>query len=321
MSRTLHFSLADDRLHRAFATLDQAVTRDGRRRGCELYTANALWGQRGERFLPGFLHLVRENYGGGLEEVDFRNAAEEARQTINAWVEQQTRSKIKDLIPPEVLTPATTLVLTNAVYFKGKWSQPFAKRLTRQEPFFVARDRSVDVSMMHAEESFRYAEDPDVQVLELPYEGDTLSLVAILPRTKDGLPHLERNLSAHRLSRWVGQLESKEVGVSLPKFRLTKEFKLSKELTSLGMIQAFSTKADFSGMNEQHDLHISEVVHKAFVELNEEGTEAAAATGVVIAKPAARAETTFRADHPFLFLIRHVPSGSILFLGRVGDPT
>jgi serpin B len=319
MARVLHFGLGQDRLHPAFAELARQLEKAGKVRGCRLEFANALWGQAGHPFLGEFVDLTREHYGAGLMDVDFVRATEPARQAINLWVDGRTQGRIKDLLPKGVLTVDTRLVLTNAVYFLGCWEKPFPKQQTRPQPFDLAAGGKIDVPMMQQDESFRYFGDERLQGLELPYKGDELTMVLLLPRKADGLPALEDDLAAGKLDGWLKRLLRERVMVYLPRFKVTSEFSLKQVLSDLGMSSAFEPgSADFAGMDGRKQLFIQAVVHKAFVEVNEVGTEAAAATGVAVgdeSKP-----PSFRADRPFLFLIRHNRTGAVLFLGRVVDP-
>ncbi len=317
MEQVLHFEVTTERLHQAFSQL----TGQGAKGGYQLSVANALWGQQGVGFLKKFLDLTEKHYGAGLRQVDFAAATEAARKTINAWVEKETQGKIKDLIQPGVLNALTRLVLTNAIYFKGTWAEQFDKKATRDAPFTLATRQQVKVPMMHKTENFGYTEAEDFQALELAYAGDDLSMVIFLPREADGLLALEKKLSLENLESWLGGLRRQTVQVSVPRFAITSEFGLQEVLKSLGMTDAFSGAADFSGMTGRKDLFISAVIHKAFVDVNEEGTEAAAATAVVMMRSAApRPPVVFRADHPFLFLIRDNASDSILFIGRLVNP-
>jgi serpin B len=321
MAEVLHFALPQERLHPAFAAIT-ADLGDETRHGYELVAANRLWGQEGYTFLPGFLGITREHYGAELAQVDFAGNTERARQAINGWVEKQTREKIKELIARGILDALTRLVLTNAVYFKGNWESQFDEKLTREGRFTVARDRRVSVPMMHQESQFKYAALPKLQVLEMPYAGEDLSMLVVLPSEVDGLSRLERSLSAEGLAEWTERLRKAKVSVFLPRFTTTCQFELKAVLAAMGMPEAFHrVRADFSGMNGKRDLCISAVIHKAFVDVNEEGTEAAAATAVVMRlKSAPRPSPVFRADHPFLFIIRDNRTGSLLFVGRVADP-
>ncbi len=322
MAKVLHFKLEQLLLHAAFRALNDRVLGGKKERAYQLHVANALWGQKGHRFLDFYLELVRANYGAGLRQVDFMRATEEARQRINAWVEEQTQDKIKELIKRGILDRLTTLVLTNAIYFKGNWASRFDVKQTRDEPFTLLDGKKVNVPMMHQAAKFKYVGDKSVQTLELPYVDDELSMIVLLPRKGDGLPALERSLTKNNLAKWLSGLREQEVEVALPRFKSTWACELQNELKSMGMTDAFSLPAaDFSGMTGEQDLLIDKVIHKAFVDVNEEGTEAAAATAVVAKlKSVPVTPAVFRADHPFMFLIRDNRSGSILFLGRLMSP-
>ncbi|MCX5655335.1 MAG: serpin family protein [Planctomycetota bacterium] len=311
-------------IHAAYAKLLAGLSAAREKQGYELSAANALWGQKGYAWLPGFLGVVKTNYGAGLEEVDFVKNAEGARQTINAWVEKETREKIKDLIPQGVLDGLTRLVLTNAIYFKGDWDHAFKKDRTKDEDFFAEGGRKVKAPMMNQSEHFGYMDGGEFQALEMPYKGDALSMVILLPKKEDGLAALEKTLSAETVAGWLAKLARREVYVTVPKFKTTAQFMLADTLKAIGMPLAFDPgKADFSGMDGKKDLFISAVIHKAFVDVSEEGTEAAAATAAVAPSapaPPSEPPPVFRADHPFIFLIRDKRSGCILFLGRVVNP-
>lgn len=321
MAKALHFPYGPEKLAPAIGALHQRLNAQGKDRGYQLRTANALWGQEGFEFRPQFLKLTRDHFGAGLHNVDFR-AAEQARQTINRWVEKETTDKIKDLLPQGRVNPDTRLVLTNAIYFKGDWAEQFRKDLTSEEPFKLPAGESVKAPLMNKTDRFRYYEGDTFQILQLPYKGHELSMVVLLPKAADGLPGFEKRLTADNLTAWLGQLREDKVIVTLPKFTVTSQFTLNGPLQKMGMKRAFSQQADFSGVNGRTDLWITAVVHKAFVELNEEGTEAAAATGVVagVKSVAPRPPPVVRADHPFMFLIRDDQTGSVLFLGRLVNP-
>ena len=319
MADVLHFSLEQERLHPAFAALESSVKAAGDGSNCTLHVANALWGQQGYGFLDGFLALNRKHYGAGFREVDFVQAAEQARQTINTWVAKQTQQIIKELLRKGDLDPADVLVLTNAIYFKGDWASRFDRQHTQDAPFRISETKQVVVPMMRQFQEFPFASGDDLDVLELPYDGDRLSMVVLLPKQVDGLATVEASLSRENLERWLGRLRQQAVRVSLPRFKLDFRADLAKTLAGLGMTDAFSgSKADFSGMTGRRDLFIGLVIHQAQVDVNEEGTEAAAATAVKMKRGPAPAE--FVANHPFLFLIRDKQTGSILFLGRVLNP-
>jgi serpin B len=313
------------RLHRAFAAVNGEVNRAGAKGPSELLVANALWTQVGLATVPAFQSTVKTLYGGALTPLDFRKAPEASRRTINAWVEQQTRDRIKDLVPEGAINPDTRVVLTNAIYFKGAWRYAFPEKATRNEAFMVsAATTARDVPLMRQRRTFPYLDGGSFQALELPYGAGEQSMIVFLPRKLDGLADLEKTLSAARLAVWLGQLSPRDVDVTLPRFKVTAEFQLKDALTTLGMPIAFSSGADFSGMATGEPLALSAVIHKAFVDVNEKGTEAAAATGAMISTTSARLPepepVQFRADHPFFFVIRDNGTGSLLFAGRLVDP-
>jgi len=329
MAKVLRFSLPENRVHASFKKLGDSLNPGGKERPYQLSVANALWGQKGYKFLDPFLGVVNRDYGGGLRGVDFAGNTEEARKTINTWVEDQTQEKIKDLIPRDLLTPAVRLVLTNAIYFKGDWASQFDKKQTSEQRFSLATPKGfrglvprVRVPMMRQKGKFGYLETPTMQVLEMPYEGGDLAMMILLPRDgyTESLVGVEKSLSAENLKKWASSLRQQEVVVSLPRFKTAGSYGLKKALVSMGMTDAFSDAADFSGMDGTKDLFISAVLHKAFVDVNEEGTEAAAATAVVMQLKGISRLMVFKADHPFLFLIRHERTGSVLFMGRMMNP-
>lgn len=320
MADVLHFDLPQDRLPLLFSELIQDLYTTPEESGYQLNIANALWGQQGELFLKEFLSLIKQSYRGGFYEVDFAKKGENARQTINKWVEEKTQDKIKELILPPDLTPLTMLVLTNAIYFKGYWSSQFKKENTKDTPFKLITGEEVDTPIMYQKAEFNYAEDDITQILEMSYIGNKLSMIILLPKKENGLKQLEGRFTIENFRSWISMLREQEVNVWVPKFKVTSRFYLEEILKEMGMSDAFSCPpADFSGMIRRKDLFISHVIHKAFVDVNEEGTEAAAATAVVVMKGISMPKT-FKADHPFIFMIRDNRSGSILFLGRVMDP-
>ncbi len=328
MIQTLHLPEGES-AHVGFRKLNESINgaENEPARPYTLLTSNALWSRKGDHFLAEFLTTARESYDAGLNEVDFRGDTERARKTINARVAEKTRDKIKELIGPSVLSPATALVLTNAIYFKADWRDTFPEYLTNKNDAFTKADgRATPVNMMRQSESKPYAywDGGSFRMLQLPYLGGTLAMDILLPKTADGLPALEAMLTEAKLTEWTGKLTSQPVKVELPKFRLEESFELSHILKDLGMVRAFDgSTADFSGMTGNRELAISAVIHKAFVDVSEKGTEAAAATAVTMTRSAMVARpqfVTFRADHPFLFLIRDLRSGSVLFLGRLVEP-
>jgi serpin B len=332
MRHALRLTLKDEAMHAAFAQTVKGL-KPGEDGGYMLTLANRLWGQKGYKWLDSFLNIAQTYYGGGLNEVDFAGATEEAWRTINAWVETTTHQRITDVIPKGGVDRLTRLVLVNAIWFKGEWLYPFEKAATQDGPFSVNSTETVTAPLMHRQGGgYRYAEGDGVQILELPYRGDTLSMVVLLPQAKDGLARLESSLTNETPEAWMGRVgvpAARDVDVYLPKFKMTWGTKEMKEsFTALGMAIPFEIgKADFSGINgiappADEALSIAKIFHKAFVEVNEEGTEATAATAVQMAPLAApfSSPPVFRADHPCIFLIRDTVSGSILFLGRLLNP-
>jgi serpin B len=329
MAAAMHFDKDVAKTCDGYAALIKKVSGNEKPRGFKLSTANALWGQKGYGFLPDYLTRLKTSFGAGASELDFAADTEDARKTINTWVEKETQDKIKDLIGPGVLKKETALVLTNAVYFKAAWMEQFDKVATKDGEFTVAADQKVTVPMMSKYMKYgQYSETDELQVLQMPYAESRMSMAILLPRKVDGLPALEKSLTADRLSAWLAAYdkEAPHVNVTLPRFKMTARFELSKTLADMGMNLAFDPrKADFKGINGgKQPLWIDLVIHKAFADVNEEGTEAAAATAIV-ATPAnghgsPRKVREFRADHPFLFLIRDTDSGAILFMGRVANP-
>lgn len=322
MAGVLHFTLEQKKLHASFSDFRKLLNTAGEQGDFELITANSLWLQEGYPFKNEFLSLIKDAYGSSLNTVDYIKQSEQARVTINAWVEKNTREKIKDLIQKGMIDRLTRLVLANAIYFKGIWREQFDKAQTTAMPFYTTVKESKQAQFMHLKKDFGYAQNTVCQILELQYKGGQLSMLVLLPVKKDGLASLESALSADKLSEWCGTMETREVKVFLPKFTMTSEFSLKQTLAAMGMAEPFSNTADFSGMSDRKDLQISEVVHKAFVEVNEKGTEAAAATAVMMRAYAAPPTeiVEFKADHPFVFIIRETGTNAILFIGRCALP-
>jgi serpin B len=316
MGEALHFVLPQERLHPAFNFLDLAITGRSEQEGIKLNVANAFWGQLGHPFLQEYIDLLGENYGAALRLLDFQNTPEACRIHINDWVSDQTEGKIEDLLPPGSIAPLTTLVLTNAIYFKGTWRYQFDPRFTHDGPFKLLDGSEVTVPMMSQEAVFGYTTGDGYQAVELPYMGEELSMVILLPELEK-FREFERKLDPEDLETVLTELRPRDVQLTMPKFSFTSGFSLKDMLFALGMPSAFSGEADFSGMNGMRDLWIDNVYHKAFVKVNEEGTEAAAATGVVMVRSA---PYEVQVNHPFIFLIRDRETGAILFLGRVVNP-
>lgn len=321
MKTTLRFNLADDRLHPAFAKLIGQLNAEGKKRPFQLTVANRLWGQKDYGFLPEFSKIGQDHYGAGLEEVDYVGATEAARLKINGWVEEKTKDKIKDLIPKGVLNDLTRLVLTNAIYFKAPWMNPFDPKQTKPGDFQLANGKTVKAPMMHSHDRGNFAAFDAFSMVQIPYEGHEQSMIVLLPKKNDGLSDLEKKLTSENLNTWMKKLSTHIVDLKLPKFKVTAEFKLNDVLKEMGMKDAFVFgKADFSGMATSEKLYITAVLHKAFVDVNEAGTEAAASTAIVVGTRSLPPPATFHADRPFIFLIRDHRTGTILFLGRVANP-
>lgn len=321
MANTLHFNLPQEDLHKSFYDLSNLLVSNGK--GYQLSIANALWGQIGYKFNKDFIDITNRYYGAGFREVDYIDPEnrENTRQIINKWVEDKTNNKIRNLIGPRDLNNLTRLVLTNAIYFKGRWEIQFDPKKTKDSPFYISDKKKVNVPMMEQSGEFRYMEDDEVQVLELPYSGKDLSMVIILPRPEISLSKVEKELSIEKLRYWISGLSKNIVDVYIPRFKMENRFVLNETLQRLGMVSAFDTRfADFSGMTPRAELYISKVIHQSFIEVNEEGTEAAAATAVIMGGKALAMNPVFRADRPFIFLIRDTRSGSILFIGRLVEP-
>jgi serpin B len=326
MAETLRFLLDQDNLHPAFNSVDAELAsrgegaqgKDGE--GFRLNIVNAIWGQKDYEFLPAFLDVLAENYGAGLRMLDFISEAEKSRVTINDWVSDQTEGRIKDLIPRGAIDALTRLVLTNAIYFNAAWEFPFNENVTANSPFYPLDGEQVTVPMMRQTESFGYADGKGYQAVELPYDGGELSMVILLPEA-DQFQAFEAGLQAQRVSDIISGLRPTQVALTMPKFEFDSQFELGDTLAAMGMPIAFSGEADFSGMTGGPDLYISQVIHKAFVSVDEAGTEAAAATAVIMratAMPSQPVEVTL--DRPFIFLIRDIDTGAILFVGRVLNP-
>jgi len=318
MADTLHFPLGQAKLHQTFAGLEQGLADILDRGDVSLTTANSIWPQAGLPLLDSYVGQLEKRYGVTVTPLDYVKDSEAARQTINRWVEKKTREKIKDLIPRHSIDPSTAMVLVNAIHFKGNWASRFKERHTAPADFTLSGGKVKKVPTMYQSGSFNVGGDEDVEVLELPYQGGDLSMLILLPRGMQGLASLEKSLTPERLVTLLGGLHEETVNVALPKFTFTwGTTDLAAPLQALGMKDAFTGKADFSGMDGSRSFFISLVLHKAFIEVNEEGSEAAAATAVIMKRALPR---SIRADHPFLFLIRDNTTGSILFLGRVADP-
>lgn len=326
LSKTFHFDSVED-VHSRFQSLNAEVSKRGASHTLKL--ANRLYGEKTYNFLPEFLTSTQKMYGADLAPVDFQHASEDARKEINQWVKGQTEGKIPELLAVGVVDSMTKLVLVNAIYFKGMWEEKFMKQDTTDAPFRLNKKNTKSVKMMYQKKKFffGYISDLKCKVLEMPYQGGELSMVILLPEDIEdestGLKKIEEQITLEKLREWTKRenLENIDVHVKLPRFKIEESYILNSNLGRLGLQDLFnSSKADLSGMSGSRDLFISKIVHKAFVEVNEEGTEAAAATAGIATFCMLLPEEEFTAGHPFIFFIRHNPTANVLFLGRVCSP-
>ncbi|XP_061569378.1 leukocyte elastase inhibitor-like isoform X2 [Cololabis saira] len=327
MSESLKTGDCKDDLHTSFAQLLSQLNKSGA--PYVLSVANRLYGEQSYQFVEDFLGKTRKHYKAELECMDFTKSYDAARLKINSWVEKQTHGKIKDVLAPGVVDGMTRLVLVNAIYFKGNWDKQFKESSTRDAQFRLSKSNQKPVKMMHQKSKFPFAwiRKANCQILEMPYQEKELSMLIFLPNDIEddttGLEKLEKELTYENFVEWTNpdRMKEIEVQVGLPRFKMEEKYDMKNVLVSMGMVDAFDmSKSDFSGMSPANDLVLSEVFHKAFVEVNEEGTEAAAATAAVMMLRCAPRTASFVADHPFLFFIRHNPSNSVLFAGRYCCP-
>ena len=328
MANVLHFTIPKERLSAVFQQLAQELSAGSNGSNAQasdagqnfqITIANSIWGQQDLSFLPAFLKVLQQQFDSPLRKVDFAKSAESARQAINDWAREETKGKISDLLPAGSVDDRTRMVLANAVYFKADWQLPFAHEDTSDKDFHLAKGETATVPMMNQTGSFGYVKASGWQAVELPYQGGRYSMVALLPQTSltDALPEL----TPDGLTSLLKQLSPTEISLTLPKWTYKSGFKLKDALTTLGMGSAFDD-ADFSGMDGRTDLVIDDVYHKAFVAVDEKGTEAAAATGTVMRLASAMTTNAVQVsfDRPFLYLIRDQQTGTILFIGQVADP-
>lgn len=330
LNKALHWEgLPQDKLH-SEEKVFLAVLQESNAKGNEVQAANRLFVQKDFNLVQDFVKGTKKFYGAEIALVDYQEDAEGARREVNKWVEEQTKQKIKNLIAEGVFNNLTRLTLVNAIYFKGFWQNQFNEKATYDQEFFSSESEKMKVKMMHLTARFKHVRDAgklSCQVLEMPYQGKELSMIVLLPHEIQGLAKLEEELTNDKLDEVIESLSKvypEEVEVSLPRFKFTQEFHLNNILAKMGATDMFSEfDADFTGIAPAHaKLYVSHVIHKAFVEVNEKGTEAAAATAVVMNVRAAcvMEPPVFRADHPFLFLIYHKKSRAILFMGRLIKP-
>jgi serpin B len=293
--------------------------------GTDLRLANAIWAQEDFSFLPSYLTRVEKYYDAPLTLLDFTETSnrEESRKRINQWVGEKTNNRIQDLIQPGILDASTRLVLTNAIYFNGGWMFPFDKGATSSSLFHVSKHESIQADFMHQTRSYPYYEDEEIQAISLPYKDSRMALVVILPRSIEGWRMISQVISYERINLVTSEMRTREVQLALPKFTSVLQINLRQELTAMGMGTAFSRHADLSGMTGEKNLFVDEVIHKAFIEVDEQGTEATAATAAIIGlKSSLRDEpVTMNADHPFVFFLLDQQTGCIIFTGRLVKPS
>ncbi len=322
IQQVFHFPKDDNIRRPNFASIYNDINREDRKSTINI--ANALWAQKDYPFLKEYFTTIEKYYGGKVTNLDFIKAPEKSRLTINNWVEKQTQNRIKDLIPPGGINPLTRLIITNAIYFKGEWAWKFDKNLTKEMDFKVSNTKTVKAEMMHMpNKNFRYVETANIQILEMCYMDNDLSMLILLPKDNN-LQEIESLITLENLNGWKKGMLPKTINiVIIPKFKFKSHYYLNEHLSEIGMPTAFSSNADFSGMNGKTDLFISQVIHQASVEVNEEGTVASAVirNELTIGMGGGGESIKFIADHPFIFLIQNRYTGNILFIGRVIDPT
>ncbi len=323
IERVMHFKASGDELARSWSGLLADLDERAEAGKFQWNAANRIWIEKKFSLGKDFVKTMKKSYDAAIKQVDFSGDPEGARGDINDWVAKQTKNKITGLLPGGAVTGATSLVLTNAVYFMGSWEHPFDEKSTVQAEFFVTPARKATVPLMKNMGVYRFAEYDDLSAIALPYRNgagrnDSLSMIVLLPKKTTGLAEIEKKMSADALVRWIAGMGAHEVTVELPRFEVTSFAGLSEQLKSMGMKTAFTPDADFSGIAP--GLFIGEAFHKAYVSVNEKGTEAAAATAILMVRANGGKKFSFRADHPFLFAIRDDKTGAILFIGRVVDP-
>jgi len=320
IKQVFHFT-PEKELHSYFSELIRKLKNVS---GCELNIANALWVQKGYEFKKEFLNIAKKFYDGVVKELNFKTSPEESRKKINRWVEQKTKGKIKELIEKGSISSLTRLILTNAIYFNGEWCHQFNKKLTKEMPFYQINGNEKQVPMMQFEDfkEFNYFEDTIVQVLEMKYKGEKISMIIVLPKNKDGIKNVEEVLNIDILNNWLESMRLTKVDVYFPKFKMERAYTLTENLRGLGISSLFGPEANLSGITGERDLFINEIFHKSYIDVNETGTEATAATGVGFPEsiPMKEKPKIFKADHPFIFLIYDKETRAILFFGRVLEP-
>lgn len=322
IARVMHFGANTADFHSSYGDFLKHIE-GSTGEGLQLRVANRLWGDHAFIADPLYLAMTKKAYASPLEQVDFKKHPDPARITINKWVADRTEQRIKDLIPDGAITEETRMVLTNAIYFKGDWLHAFDTTSTRKRDFHAATGTQQHVPFMHRLANMPYHETRHAKMVRIPYKGEKHSMIVVLPHRKGELEEVEASLDLAEFKR-LPRSHGPEVNLALPKFKMTLPLTLGKTLKGMGMLAPFDDRADFSRMSPKEGLKISEVIHKAFIEVDEQGTEAAAATAIVMmttssAMPQPREIKLFQADHPFLFFITDDTTGAILFMGRITE--
>ena len=323
MSRTLHFSLKQNNVNSDFDTLLKKITIN--RGSVQLTIANSLWAQKDSKFLDSYFNLIKSYYKAELQNVDFVNSdeREKTRLMINKWVENKTNNKIKDIMKPGILDDYSSLVLVNAIYFSGKWAIPFNRENTLRDTFHLTAKKSIETPFMKNTLKLKYFENDKLQSVEIPYMGNKITMIIVLPKIKTGVEELDKSITYISYKQMLDSMKNETVELTMPKFQMTSYFQLEHILKNMGMKISFSENADFSGMTGDSTLSIDRVIHKAFIDISEEGNEIPPSKVVAMgpsASPQNRQAKTFLADHPFLFLIKDEETGSILFMGKINKP-
>ncbi len=310
--------LSEDSLHSNYKILLDAIRSQDGQNNQKIKIANAIWIEKNLGLTPNYENLIRNNYGKEIYEINF--SLPNVVDIINEWVSEKTNRKIQNIL--QSLGEDTLMVLANAIYFKANWQHKFDEKNTKNAPFTLITEEKIDVPMMYHEEQFYYLDYMKFELLGMFYQGGKMAMVILLPKTLDDLEAVEKSITVENTEKWFRLLTKQKVEVYLPKFKFTTTYQLNKILKTLGMNEAFTMEADFSRMTGEKPTRITNVIHKAFVDVNEEGTEAAAATIItkMLGAPLPRPKLVFRADHPFIFFIRDLRSKSILFMGRVMNP-
>lgn len=325
LESVFNFPSSNEQRRNAFKAIQNQLNNIGG--GNKLSIANALWIQNNYNLLPNYIATVQNFYSSKVQKLDFVKSTANAEKKINQWVANKTNNRITDIIIPGTLPADTQVLLTNAIYFKGNWKNPFEARLTESQDFYLNTSLKTKAPLMHLQDHFFYVETDNMQLLEIPYKDNKVSMWVILPKELTNMSAVEKSLSVEKLKEWRSKLEYREVNAFIPKFKFRTNYSTMEEtLQQMGVHAAFSPEADFSGITpiSKRRLSIDKVVHQTFIEVNEKTTEAAAATAVIMSTKAAMVPNppiVFRADHPFIFLIQDTERGNILFFGKVNDPT